>query len=271
MYSIEQNPLLPLAIFLLGLIVFTAWLIWRTDKREWIPENRQLGFTLVTGLLLIVPSVGILMWIDYYNNDFLGLYLYVPVPAAIALFCLVALLTSPIANARSRNVMITIVCLMLLLPGISRLFVQHQHFVTSANNKAHILVQIVQLAPAIESHARVLVLSDMSIEEFQDKHIEAFSSSALGHALYVIYEGRGSGRGSICPSADNCFPLLNRKEYLEDTIVFALDRDLNLELIKEPEAILEEFVDLDYDVSRLYNPDAPVPSRAYTMLGLSRE
>ena len=248
-----------------------AWLIWRKDKSEWVPENRQLGFTLVTGLLLILPSVAVLIWIDYYNNELRGLYLYIPVPAAIALFCLIALLTSPIAKARSRNAMITIVCLMLLLPGISRLFVQHQHFVTSANNKARILAQIVQLAPAIESHTRVLVLSEMSIEEFQNKHIEAFGSSALGHALYVIYEGQGSGRGSICPSVENCFPLLHRKEYLEDTIVFVLDRDLNLQLVEEPNTMLNEFVDLDYDVSRLYNPDAPVPSRAYTMLGLSKE
>ena len=269
--SIGQNPLLPLAIFLLGLIVFMVRLIWRNDKSEWAPENRQPGFALVTGLLLILPSVAILIWIDKYNNDYLGLYLYIPVPAAIALFCLITLLTSPIAKARSRNVLITIACMMLLLPGISRLFVQHQHYVTSADNKARILAQIVQLAPAIESHTRVLVLSEMSIEEFQNKHIEAFGSSALGHALYVIYEGQGSGRGSICPSVENCFPLLHRKEYLEDTIVFVLDRDLNLQLVEEPNTMLNEFVDLDYDVSRLYNPHAPVPSRAYTMLGSSKE
>ena len=43
----------------------------------------------------------------------------------------------------------------------------------------------------------------------------------------------------------------------------------NLALIKEPGTMLEAFASIEYDVSRLYDDDAPVPSRAYTMLGLS--
>ncbi|MCY4072237.1 MAG: hypothetical protein OXG60_13150 [Chloroflexi bacterium] len=270
-HSIGQNPWLPLAAFMLGLLGALAWLIWRTDKDARVPENRQLGLTLVTGLLLVLPSVAVMIWLDDYYNEFRGLYLYIPVAAAIALFCLIALLTSPIASNKLRNATIAGFCLLLMLPALSRLLLQHEHYVTSANNKARILAQIVQLAPAIETETRVLVLSEMSSEEFQDKHIEAFTSSALGHALYAIYEGQGSGRGSICPSIENCFPLLHRQEYLKDTIVFVLDRDLNLELVKEPSTMLEAFVGIEYDISRLYDADAPVPSRAYSMLGLSHE
>ncbi len=271
LHSVKQNPWLPLVVLMLGLLGALAWLIWRTDKCARVPENRQLGLTLVTGLLLVLPSVGVLIWIDYYNNELRGLYLYIPVAAAIVLSCLIALLTAPIAKNRHRNAAIAGLCLLLMLPGLSRLVLQHGHYVTSANNKAWILAQIAQLAPAIESQTRVLILSEMSSEEFQDKHIEAFTSSALGHALYVIYEGQGSGRGSICPSIENCFPLLHRQEYLKDTIVFTLDRDLNLELVKEPSTMLEAFVGIEYDVSLLYKADAPVPSRAYSMLGLSSE
>lgn len=270
-HSIKQNPWLLLAVVMVGLLGALAWLMWRTDKYARVPGNRQLGMTLVTGLLLVLPSVGVLIWIDYYNNELLGLYLYIPVAAAICLFCLIALLTYPIADNKYRNAAIAVLCLLLMLPALSRLLLQHGHYVTSANNKARILAQIVQLAPAIERQTRALVLSEMSGEDFQDKHLEAFTSTALGHALYVSYEGQGSGRGSICPSVENCFPLLHRQEHLEDTIVFTLDRDLNLQLVKEPSKMLEAFVGIAYDVSRLYNVDAPAPSRAYSMLGLSRE
>ncbi|MCY4018700.1 MAG: hypothetical protein OXG39_04775 [Chloroflexi bacterium] len=270
-HSIGQNAWLMLAVVMVGLLGALAWLIWRTDTRARLPANRQLGLTLVTGLLLVLPSVAVMIWIDFYYYEFRGLYLYIPVAAAIALFCLIALLTSPIANNKLRNATIAGLCLLLMLPALSRLLLQHEHYVTSANNKARILAQIVQLAPAIESKTRVLVLSEMSSEEFQDKHIEAFTSSSLGHALYVIYEGRASGRGSICPSIENCFPLLHRQEHLKDTIVFVLDRDLNLELVKEPSTMLEAFVGIEYDVGRLYDADAPVPPRAYSMLGLSKE
>lgn len=271
LHSVKQNPWLPLAVFILGLLGALAWLIWRTDKRARMPGNRQLGLALVTGLLLVLPSVAVLIWIDYYNNELRGLYLYIPVAAAIALFCLIALLTSPIASNKLRNATIAGLCLLMMLPALSRLLLQHEHYVTSANNKARILAQIAQLAPALESQTRVLVLSEMSGEEFQDKYIEAFTSSALGHALYVIYEGQGSGRGSICPSMENCFPLLHRQEHLKNTIVFLLDRDLNLELVKEPSAMLEAFAGIEYDLSRLYDADAPAPPRAYSMLGLSNE
>jgi len=240
-------------------------------KARGFQKNRQLGLALVAGLLLVVPSVGVLIWIDAYNNELLGLYLYIPAAAAIVLFCLIALLTSPITSNNFRNAALAGLCLLLMLPALSRLFLQHEHYVTSANNKARILAQIAQLAPAIDSQTRVLVLSEMSSEEFQDKHIEAFTSTALGHALYVIYVGQGSGRGSICPTIENCFPLLHRQEYLKDTIVFLLDRDLNLKLVKEPSTMLEAFAGIDYDLSRLYDADAPVPSRAYSMLGLSEE
>lgn len=269
--SIVQNPWLPLIVIMCGLLGALAWLIWRTDKGARVPENRQLGLTLVTGLLLVLPSVGVLIWIDYYNNELRGLYLYIPVAAAIALFALIALLTSPITSNIYRNAAIAGLCVLLMLPALSRLVLQHEHYVTSANNKARVLAQIVQLAPAIESQTRVLVLSEMSSEEFQDMHLEAFTTTALGHALYVVYEGQGSGRGSICPSIENCFPLLHRQEYLKDTIVFLLDRDLNLELVKEPSTMLEAFVGIEYDASRLYEAGAPVPSRAYSMLGLSNE
>ncbi len=270
-HFVDQNPWLYLVLLILVLIGTISWQYWRHDKCVKVLENKLLGFNVVVGLLLILPSVAILISIDHYIDEVHGLYLYIAVPATIAVFGLIALLTSPIANNRYRNSAITCLCLLLMLPSLSRLFLQHEYYVTSANNKARILAQIAQMAPAIGNETRILVVSDMTDEEFRDKNIEAFTSSALGHALYVVYGGQGSGRGSICPSMDSCFPLKNRTEFLVDTIVFRMDQELNLELISEPQIIFEEFVGLDYDVSKLFDAEASIPMRAFSMLGLSKE
>ena len=132
-----------------------------------------------------IPSVGVLIWIGYYSRDLWRLYLYVPGPAAIAMFSLLALLTTPIRRKRHRNAVLVALCLLLTLPAISRLFLQHEHYVTSANNKRRILEQIVQLAPELENQTMLLVLSQMSDEDFQQKHIEEMKSNMIGNAMYI--------------------------------------------------------------------------------------
>ena len=78
-----------------------------------------------------------------------------------------------------------------------------------------------------------------------------------------------SGLGSMCLSVESCSPITDWADHLSDTLVFLLHEDLSLELVTEPETIFSAFDDLNYDANRLYNPDAPLPSRAYTMLGLT--
>ncbi len=54
-------------------------------------------------------------------------------------------------------------------------------------------------------------------------------------------------------------------------MVFLLDEDLKLELLSDPGKYIKAFEGLNYDVTKLYNPDAPLPSRAVSMLGISTQ
>ena len=269
--SMWRNTWLPLTFVALALIAVIAWFLWRSDDDDWIPSRRRLGFTLLIGLLLILPSIGVLIWLEEYSRELWRLYLYVPIPAAIVVFSLITLLTMPITNFRYRNTLIIVLCLLLMLPGLSRLILQHEYFVTSANNKAQVLAEIVKLAPEIENRTRVIVLSDMPADELKGKHIEEMESNMIGSALYVIYGSRGSGRGKLCPSVHNCLTVHDWEKNLADTMVFLLHNDLTLELVEQPATIFDAFKNVVYNVTDLYNPHAPAPPRAVTMLGLATQ
>ncbi len=267
--DLGRNSWLPLTLVMLALVGSVSWYLWRREYDKRNANGRYLIFSFMTGMLLIIPAVGVLIWFGYYSQDLWRLYLYVPGPAAIALFSLIALIASRLPSDRFQNAAIVIACLLLMFPAISRLILQHEHFVVSANNKRRVLQQIVQIAPVMESQTRVLVLSDMPAEIRLSKHIEEMKSNMIGSALYVIYGAETSGLGSMCLSAENCSPIMTWADHLSETLVFLLDEDLSLELVTEPETIFSAFKDLNYDVNRLYNSDAPLPSRAYTMLGLT--
>ena len=264
-----RNGWLPLTLVMLALVGSVSWYLWRREDDKRYANERHLIFSFMTGMLLIIPAVGVLIWFGYYSQDLWRLYLYVPGPAAIALFSLIALIASRLPSDRFQNAAIVIACLLLMFPAISRLILQHEHFVVSANNKRRVLQQIVQIAPVMESQTRVLVLSDMPAEIRLSKHIEEMKSNMIGSALFVIYGGETSGLGFMCLSAESCSPITGWADHLSDTLVFLLLGDLSLELVRDPKEIFSAFKDLNYDASRLYNSDAPLPSRAYTMLGLT--
>ncbi len=268
--DLGRNSWLPLTFVMVALVTASAWYLWKRQENQLYADEKNLMLGFLTGALLIVPAVGVLIWLGYYSQDLWRLYLYVPGPAAIALFSLIALIASRIPSAGYRNLAIIIACLLLMFPAISRLILQHEHFVHSANNKRRVLQQIVEIAPELKSETRVLVLSDMPRGVRLSKHIEEMKSNMIGSALYVVYSGGVSGLGSMCLSAENCHPISDWADHLADTLVFLLHDDLSLELVREPQTIFSEFDDQTYDVTRLYNPDAPLPQRAYTMLGLTR-
>ncbi|MDE2857806.1 MAG: hypothetical protein OXN94_08145 [Chloroflexota bacterium] len=266
--DLGRNGWLPLTLVIIALVGAVTWYLWRIDVDKQRVNEKRLIIGVLIGMLLIIPAVGVLIWFGYYSQDLWRLYLYVPGPAAIAVFCLIALIASRIPSERYRDGAIIIVCLLLTLPGASRLILQHEHFVVSANNKMRVLQQIVQIAPEMASETRVLVVSDMPADIRLSKHIEEMKSNMIGSALYVIYGG-GSGLGFMCLSAEDCSPIKDWSDHLSNTLVFLLNDDLSLSLAEDPQTIFSEFRGLNYDATRLYNPDAPLPRRAYTMLGLT--
>ncbi len=267
--DLGRNNWMPLTLTMLALAAAVAWYMWRREADRRSANERHLLAGLLAGLLLIIPAVGVLIWFGYYSQDLWRLYLYVPGPAAIAVFCLVALAATRIPSERYRDGAIIITCLLLIFPGISRLILQHEHYVVSAGNKKRIHQQIVQIAPEMASQTRVIVLSEMTDEERLQKHIEELRSNVIGFALYYINKGESYRYGYMCPSVENCSPIKDWADHLSNTLVFLLHSDLSLSLAEDPQTIFSEFRGLNYDATSLYNPDAPLPGRAYTMLGLT--
>lgn len=268
--DVGRNGWLPLTLAMVALTGSIAWYLWKREQNKGRVNEQQLILSLLTGIAMIVPAVGVLIWLGYYNQDLWRLYLYVPGPAAIALFSLIALIAGRISSDRFRNAAILCACLFLMVPAMSRLILQHEHYVVSANNKRLILQQIVQMAPELERETRILVVSTISEEQRLLKHIEELKSNVIGSAMYVIHEAETSGVSALCLAASHCYPVSDWADHLADTLVFLLHDDLSLELVREPETIFSDFRGLTYDVTELYNPDAPLPSRAYTMLGLAK-
>ena len=176
-------------------------------------------------------------------------------------------LTSRIADAKWRDLTLMALCLLLLLPAISRLVNQQAHYVKSANNKAHLLSQVLQIAPVMADETRIIILSDMPADERQALHVDELKAGVVGPALYLLTQDGVDRRGWFCHSIAECRALRHWLDELPHTLVFMLDAELNVTLLHEPGDRLEAFAGVEYDAARLYDADAPLPKRAFTMLG----
>jgi hypothetical protein len=269
--SLRTGANLPLLLAAFVLCCIVIWLLGRVRSGDETPSIRKFAISLAGGLLLVPPSVGVLIWTEYYGSDLWRLYHLVSIPAAISVFSLVAVISVFAVKARLQNALIVTTCLVLIVIGLSRLTLQHDHFVSSANNKAAVLRAILTHAPEVERDTQLLVLNMMPLDILRSKHIDELKTQMMGSALYVLYEGRSSGVAIFCTSPRDCFRDREWAERMENTLVMTLDENLSLEIVEEPYSYFEGFEQLDYDSRRLYNPDAFLPPRAYTMLDLSNQ
>ncbi len=268
--ALEQNAWLALTIAMLALVSGIAWYLAHT--KDIVLSVRQIGILLISGLLFIMPSVGVLIWLEQHNSDLWRMYFYVPIGAAIAVFSLIALLAVPIARPRYRNVTIVVLCLILMFPALSRLILQHEQFVTSANNKAIILHDILEIAPQLEPDTHLIIAAQMTEEQLEALGIsELIKIYVIHSAFHVLYQDHA-------PPAHSqfCFRELNWvcsrphvliEPHLQNTLLFKINKDLSVELVEQPSVYFGFESDLTYDANQLYNPDAPLPPRAATMLG----
>ena len=159
------------------------------DKRTGaLPSRRAAIFWFIGGLIFMLPSIGVGMWIDKYHAELWRLYIYVPFGASIAFFGLLLLLTEPIRLARIRKTLVIVASLSLILPATSRLFVQHAYFNDSANAKASILLGIVEQAPHFDSNARLaLVTGHVTRPAFRTWHRRVAESYVRQRYLSTIW------------------------------------------------------------------------------------
>ena len=272
--AMGQNTFLGLALVMILLVGGLAWFL----ARKFYPlSSPQLGFALMSGLAFIFPSIGILILFDLYYDDLWRLYFYAPIGAAIAIFSLIALLTVPIRNIRRRNIAIIILSVILMFPATSRLLLQHEYFVKSANSKAWILRQVIEQTPEIDSGTHLGFLTDMSRKELYEKKIYGLHLSFTWYSMfYILYQDGHPSFVSLCNidleitcqiSGDDLTEKIPGEDYVfQNLILYRLHDDLTVELLDELPAEFNYAVHGGYDPHQLYNPDAPIPPRAITML-----
>lgn len=266
---------LPTLVILAG-VGLIAWFHIREQKAFVPPTMRQVGVSLASGLLLIIAAVGVLMWIPLYRDDPWRMYLFVPIGAAIAVFSLILLLTSPIRARRLRDFVVAAACLLLLIPTVSRLMLQHNRFVESAYAKARILHQITEIAPAIAPGTQIVLVTPFNHIELGERDIGEFiATDMLNSALHVLYQDRAPEVAYTCHTMQYCgefdgdetiFSPGAPGDLLGRTLVFVFDDDYKVELVEDPGALLGLDAAAPYDAGALYDADAPLPTRAATML-----
>ena len=270
---------LPTLVVLAG-CAGVALYLWREEAGAREPTARQLTLLIGAGTLLILPAIVVLMWYPLYNQDPWRMLLFAPIGAVIALFSALLLLTKPIRRRRARDLVVLGACLLLLLAAVSRLFLQMEGFVASAEQKARILRDVVELAPALESDTQIALITDMEIPALHEAGIfELLTRDMFWSALRVLYTGDAPQFAYFCQSIDECsfsageatlFDAADPASLLARSLVFKLNHDLSVELLPDPVAFLElDNLDVnDYDPSRLYDADAPIPPRVDSALGL---
>lgn len=274
----SNSEWLGMTVILLALLAGIAWLLARNDARQGLFSTGALTGYLAGGLLLIIPSVGVLIWLEQYSGDLWRTYFYVPIGASITLFSLIALAASPIKRPAIRDTAIIALCLAVCAPGVTRLFEQRERLTASADNKAILLRNLLRSAPQIEPEAIVLLLTDLSRDELDasDYYELQYSAELDDSMLYVLYGNGVQLSSHFCLESEPC----SRLELVADTaapdwddeifqrtLFFKIHRDLAVEVIQDPIAYLDLPIDIPYDASQLYDPDALLPLRAATMLG----
>ena len=267
--------LLPTALLAAG-VGGLAWHLSRQGAQP--PSTRRAAQWLLCGTLLLIPSVGVLMWLPLYRDDLWRMHLYAALAAAPALFSLFVLLTARIRQHPRRLAAIIALSLLLIAPGISRLFLQMETFTHSAHAKARILRQVVEIAPALAPDTAVALITPLQRTDLRPLGIyELLHSDMFLSALYAIYHSDRPQVAYFCVEMDKCsffdggatiFTAPAPDDLLRRTLVFQLQEDLSVQLVEDPLAFFGWDMDIEYDAARLYDADAPLPPRVESMLGL---
>jgi len=270
---LAENRWWPPTLIILGLVGIIGWHCIRGGDSDGAPTIRQIALSLAAGLALIFAAVAVLMWLPLYRHDPWRIYLLVPIGAALSAVSLILLLASPIRAGLRRNAAVLGVCLLLMAPAVSRLFLQHHHFNESARAKAHVLYQVLEIAPKLEPGTQLALVTDMGHAALRARGVfELLHNDMLNSALYVLYQADAPEYAYFCHSIDQCGDfsgdetIFDSADLLARTLVFALNADLSVELIADPAAYLGMDLAPPYEAGRLYMAEAPLPPRARTML-----
>lgn len=186
--ALGQSSYLIYTLLMLALVGGLGWYLSLSQDSGAFPSRRQVGNALLSGLLFIVSAVGVLIWIDRYSGDPWRMYFYVPIGAAITVFSLIILATMPISNSRYRTAAIVVLCLLLMFPALSRLLLKHERLASSADNKAIVLHNVLEIAPKIGPDTHFMLVTNMTAGELRALGIfELIRGDMVNSAFYVLY------------------------------------------------------------------------------------
>ena len=270
----EREWLLPALIALAALAGASIYLARRDRSPPRSP--RQHLMWLLGGALAIVPAVGVMMWFTLLRGGDWRLFLYVPFGGGLAVFSLLLLLTARLGRPQLRDAVLITLCLLLMLPALMRLYAQHDRLVRSADAKARILLQVLEIVPSPAADAKIVVMTDLSYDELAAAGIAELAwADIIDSAMYTLY-GEDAPRGAyFCLGPNYCtrdnagdtvFAEAAAWDALHNTLLLELDAEHKVRLVADPLAYFELDLDINYDISRLYDKDAPLPARARTML-----
>ena len=259
----------------LFLITFVAVYLTQLSAEWWFPSKRQMLVVLLTGLLFILPSIAVLLWFEQYQDELWRLYIYVPIGAAAVVVSVLLLIVSRLKNRNLCWPVLAFVCLLLMFPTISRLYVQHASLVKSANAKAKVLWQIVEQVPYFDANARLVVATNMSDKAFEESGIGGFWTNTLDSAIYMLYQEGRPRVSFLCRFRDRCSgdDISHKESNLEsvvdfsDIVFFRLYDDLRVVLQRELPTELGGRQNHTYNPGRLIDATASMPPRALTLLG----
>ena len=271
--DISWGSILALLVIAGGVAMYLAR---QSEYSRW-PTARDLGGSVLIGVLLVPVSAVALLWLPLYASDLWRPYLYVPLGASVALFGLLLAIAAPIRDLNYRKLALIALCLALLVPALSRLQLQGRGFVESADRKARILHQALEIAPSVASTTQLLIVTPMDNDDLKRLGVFEFIHwDMINSAFAALYRDRAPERAYFCLSWRICSTREDEEtifnsavpgDLLGRTLVFKLTEDLALELVDDPVVELGLDIDVDYDPGRLYDPAAPLPPRAASMLG----
>lgn len=254
----------------------SAFLVRQAAPAWQFPPRRSILGAMLGGFLFILPSIGVLMWTKH-AGDLWRMYVYVPIGAAIVALGLVVLISAPVKSPRLRQAFVIGLALLLIWPGISRLYVQQRSNQQSANAKAGILRQIVEQAPDFHEGAHLMLFTTLSADALEQRGIREMRYNMFESAIYMLYQDSRPLASFMCiydlgcSRDDNYLQYVDRDflsadETYNDVVMFQLHDDLRVELLLELPPELREREINHYDPERLIDSSAPVSPRARSLL-----
>lgn len=276
--AVSRNDAFAFTLMTLALVgAVSAWLA-RQAEPEWrFPPRRSIVSAMLAGFLFILPSIGVLLWLSKHAGDLWRMYVYAPIGAAVVALGLAVLISAPVKSARLRQAFVIGLSLLLIWPGLSRLYVQQKTIQENAQAKANILRQIVEQAPEFQDDAHLILFTTLSGADLERLGIRELRYNMFNSAIYMLYQDRRPQvsfmciLGLGCSRDDNYLQYIDRDflgpdETYSDVVMFQLHDDLRAELLRElPPALREREVNL-YNPERLIDESAPLPPRARSLL-----